>query len=275
MNTKTKIFLASIISKILIFFRNVVGKKQKLKCIRNDLNWELNLSEGIDLSIYLFGSFETNISKSLEKIIKKKSSTIIDIGANIGSLSLYFAKQIKSGLVYAIEPTDYAYSKLLKNIKLNPALSKKLLPFQIMLTERKKIKPKTIHSSWNLKNSTSSHKIHKGILKPLKKAKTETLDQFVKKNKIRSVDVIKLDVDGYELNVLKSGKKFLTKHKPLIIMEIAPYLYPEFGYSAIDLCNFTLSLGYKIYDINFSKIENINQFISSITHGSSKNVIFK
>ena len=56
MNTKTKIFLASIISKILIFFRNVVGKKQKLKCIRNDLNWELNLSEGIDLSIYLFGS---------------------------------------------------------------------------------------------------------------------------------------------------------------------------------------------------------------------------
>ena len=67
MKTKSKIFFAKIISKILTFF---ISKKQSV--IRNKIKWDLNLDEGIDLSVFLFGSSEKkvlNFSKLLQKKI--------------------------------------------------------------------------------------------------------------------------------------------------------------------------------------------------------------
>ena len=53
MKTKSKIFLAKIVSKIITFF---ISKNQTV--IRNKINWSLNLDEGIDFSIFLFGTSE-------------------------------------------------------------------------------------------------------------------------------------------------------------------------------------------------------------------------
>ena len=58
-----------------------------------------------------------NIKTLLSK--KNGSLTIIDIGANIGSVSLLLAKILKNSKVFAIEPTNYAYNKLSENLKLN------------------------------------------------------------------------------------------------------------------------------------------------------------
>ena len=50
---------------------------------RKGIKWELELSEGIDLSIYVFGCFERETTKALKKNISS-DSYILDIGANIG-----------------------------------------------------------------------------------------------------------------------------------------------------------------------------------------------
>ena len=47
----------------------------------------------------------------------------VDIGSNVGSVALPLAHQFKSSKIYAVEPTFYAYKKLLKNVKLNPNLN--------------------------------------------------------------------------------------------------------------------------------------------------------
>ena len=68
MKTKQKIILAKIIFKIIrIFF------SKKIKVKRNDIEWNLNLSEAIDLHIFIFGSFE----KEITSICKKTSITKI------------------------------------------------------------------------------------------------------------------------------------------------------------------------------------------------------
>ena len=82
---------------------------------------------------------------------------------------------------------------------------------------------------------------------------------------------IKLDVDGYELDVLKSGKIFLAKSKPIIFIEIAPYLYPEFGYSCEELVKFIINLNYNFYDENLKEIEDIFSVIKNMKDGSTKN----
>ena len=71
------------------------------------------------------------------------------------------------------------------------------------------------------------------------------------------------------------GDKF-KKNKPYIIMELAPYLYPELGYNYIDLLNEIKLIGYKFYSLYpIKKIPNINNFIKNINDGSSKNILLK
>ena len=88
--------------------------------------------------------------------------------------------------------------------------------------------------------------------------------------------LIKCDVDGNELYVFKSGKSYLAKFKPIVMMELAPYLYKENGYSSEELIIFIKSLNYRFYDFKtFDEITNIIDYTNSIKDGSSKNIVLK
>lgn len=264
MQTQNKILIGGIISKIICFF---LSKKQFVK--RNGISWQLDLTEGIDLSIFLFGSSEKKIV-NLRKIFNSDKKLIfLDIGANIGSVSLPLAKLFNNALIYSIEPTNYAFNKLYKNLSLNKNLKKQILINQLFVSDKKY--PKKVWSSWNFNKNKNKHHKHKGNLKSIKANSRVSLDDFIKINKIKRVDFIKLDVDGYEMDVFKSGKKFFKKNKPVIFIELAPYLYPEFGYSCFDLIKFIKKIGYNFFDENLKKVTDIEKTINSIDDGSSRN----
>jgi FkbM family methyltransferase len=265
MKTKYKIFIAKILSKLITFF---ISKNQTV--VRNNIKWNLDLDEGIDLSVYLFGTSERTIS-NLKKLLPKKdnSLTIIDIGANIGSVSLKLAKIFEDSKIYAIEPTNYAYDKLSKNLSLNKELENRIFLRQLFITNSKK--PDEVWSSWNLNNSNKKHQKHLGTLKKIKQNTYLKLDQFIKNENLNNVDFIKLDVDGYELDVLTSGENFLKNNKPIIFIEIAPYLYPEFGYNCQELVGFIQKLNYNFLDENTKEVTNIFDQIDKIKDGGSKN----
>jgi len=264
MQTKNKILIGGIISKIICFF---LSKKQFVK--RNGISWQLDLTEGIDLSIFLFGSSEKKIV-NLRKIFNSDKKLIfLDIGANIGSVSLPLAKLFNNALIYSIEPTNYAFNKLYKNLSINKNLKKQILINQLFVSDKKY--PKKVWSSWNFNKNKNKHHKHKGNLKSIKANSRVSLDDFIKINEIKRVDFIKLDVDGYEMDVFKSGKKFFKKNKPVIFIELAPYLYPEFGYSCFDLIKFIKKIGYNFFDENLKKVTDIEKTINSIDDGSSRN----
>jgi len=264
MQTKNKILIGGIISKIICFF---LSKKQFVK--RNGISWQLDLTEGIDLSIFLFGSSEKKIV-NLRKIFNSDKKLIfLDIGANIGSVSLPLAKLFNNALIYSIEPTNYAFNKLYKNLSINKNLKKQILINQLFVSDKKY--PKKVWSSWNFNKNKNKHHKHKGNLKSIKANSRVSLDDFIKINEIKRVDFIKLDVDGYEMDVFKSGKKFFKKNKPVIFIELAPYLYPEFGYSCFDLIKFIKKIGYNFFDENLKKVTDIEKTINLIEDGSSRN----
>ena len=269
MKTKQKIFLA----KILFFFINFFFPKQAV-IKRNNINWNLNFSEAIDLHILIFGTFEKEISECAEKLKLNKYKAIIDIGANFGAQSLQFSKKFNHSKIYAIEPTSYAFNKLQKNLSLNPVLSKNILFFNSFIGSKKQQKPDSIYSSWNLGSKKEKHPKHFGEKKDTKNAKIQTLDEFVYENSIIDVDFIKLDVDGYEFYVLKGGYNFLRKKKPPIFMELAPYLYSEHGYTKDMLLELINSLNYKFFDLNnLKEINEIDYKIANIKDGSSENIL--
>ena len=269
MNTKYKILIA----KLIFFFFSLIFNKTKFICKKNNINYNLDLKEGIDLYIFIFGKFENEIVNTAQKLNLFKKKTIIDLGANIGAQTLQFANKFTDSKIYSIEPTNYAFKKLIKNLELNPFLYKRIIPFQLYINNDF-YKPKKVHSSWSLTSNEKKHKEHKGIGKSTSNSKNISLDKFILKNGIADVDFIKLDVDGPELKVLQSGKNFLLKKKPIIFMELAPYLYPEFGYSILDLINFLKKMDYNFYEMSpIKKIDRINNYINSIKYGSSKNII--
>ena len=135
-------FFAKIIFKILMAlgFKNV-------QITRNKIEWYLDISEGIDLSIFIFGSFQKKLILLIFKFIKKEKNkfdyfNIIDVGSNIGDKSLSLTKKlldngISNFKVFSIEPTDYAFDKRIKNIQLNLKLEKKISNYKIFISSKK------------------------------------------------------------------------------------------------------------------------------------------
>ena len=267
LSTKLKIKFASIISKFLIV---LLGNENRI-IQRNNINYYINLKEGIDLGVFLGLKNEVSIS-NISKITNiNKKKTIIDIGANIGSVSLPLAKMFKNSRIIAIEPTIYAFSKLKKNVSLNPNLKKRMSLQNIFVSNKNK-KIKEVYSSWNLSNNDKKHNIHLGILRKTS-LKIRKLDQVC--SKLKKVDFIKIDVDGHELDVLKSGKKTIIKYKPFIYFEFAPYLYKEFGYTPQNLINFIKNeLNYKFYDESLKKVLNIGDFVNKLKNRSQNFFLF-
>ncbi|MBF0195702.1 MAG: FkbM family methyltransferase [Magnetococcales bacterium] len=246
--TKQKILLASLLYHLVAFIRGLLNLKSCVEVKRDGINYKLDLKEGIDFAIYLFGVYERKSFKAYQKIIKK-GDTVFDIGANIGGHTMQLARLTgENGRLYAFEPTDFSFDKLKDNIELNPELAKNVTLSQIMLTDSNSEKPDPeIYSSWPLVGGLNKHPKHCGQLKSTSGSSAMTLDEFVIKEKIDRVDFIKMDVDGNEIRVLRGASNVLEKFKPTFIFEIAPYALAEAGFSIDELLDIFTKMGYSLH----------------------------
>ena len=268
MQTNKKLLLAKFLSFILL----KIFKFEVIQIVvRKGINYKLNLRQGIDLSIFIFGSFQNKITSILTKIILNKKNqkffSVLDIGSNIGDKSLSLAKnllnkKIKNFLIYSIEPTEFAINKQIENLNLNKELKKKIRIFPFFITNTKN-NIKEAFSSWDLFKQNNI--IHGGQKKLFSKnTKSIRLDNFIKNNKIKNVLLIKIDVDGNELDVLYSAKKFLLKNSPYIIIEFSQSALEAKGVSIKNFYKFIKNINYSIYDLNLKKItKNIPISINS------------
>ncbi len=251
--TKTKVTIARWLSKLIVVLRSIFGLSSITRVSRRGLRWLLDLKEGIDLAIYL-GVYEPETIKALEKIVSP-GDVILDIGANIGAITLPLAKFTgDTGLVIAFEPTEWAFNKLQRNLSLNPNISKRVRSEQIMLLEASTKLPSSVYSSWSLTDDEDEmlHPQHKGKLMTTDGARGISLDEYFEINPIDKVDLIKLDVDGYELVVLKGARKTLERYRPKIVMEMAPYIQEE-KQQLVDILNELEMAQYRLEDLTSGK----------------------
>jgi FkbM family methyltransferase len=180
----------------------------------------------------------------------KPGQTVLDVGANIGAHTLTLARLVgTTGRVIAFEPTNYAFDKASKNIKLNPTLAKSIKLEQILLSEYDDhAVPGTLYSSWPLVGDEKLHEKHCGLAKGTSGASATTLDEYLLSHNIGKVHFIKLDVDGYECKVLRGASELLKKQKPVIVMELCPYVLKEHGETLEELVRILDLAGYRLYE---------------------------
>src|ERR1700757_3484508 len=92
--TKIKISIAKILYRVTVLF---YGKDPRI-VTRKGVKYELDLSEGIDISLFLFGNFQSHVIKNKYMEIPA-DSVIIDVGANIGVITLSFAHAFPSARI--------------------------------------------------------------------------------------------------------------------------------------------------------------------------------
>jgi FkbM family methyltransferase len=250
LSTGSKVRIARYLSTGVLFLRRTVGLAPIVTVGRRGITWSLDLREGIDLAIYLLGGFEVATLRRYEKLVRP-GDVVLDIGANVGAHTLPFAKLVgPAGRVYAFEPTAYAFSKQRANIALNPELAPRIVSRQVMLTATAdESLPQAVYSSWPLESAPDLHHDHRGRLMGTEGAATATLDAYMAAAGVNRVDFMKIDVDGHEMEVLKGAGTVLRTYKPLIMIELAPYVHQANPHEFDDLIEEITALGYRLQDM--------------------------
>jgi FkbM family methyltransferase len=271
--TNTKIFIASMAYRAVSTVRRLAGKGNSAIIYRGGIRWQLDLAEGVDFSIYLLGRFERSTSLALGNLIRP-GDTVLDIGANIGAHTLPMARHVGSqGRIFAIEPSDFAFAKLKANVALNPSLRDRIHAHQAFLTDELHLPMKeTIYASWPLEKRGSVHPKHRGRLTTTAGACIDTLDSFADREQIARLDLIKIDVDGNEYSALSGGLRTLRALRPILLMELSPYLHAEQGNHISSLIDLLRTLDYSIEQVGVGRPLRADE-LDAIPDGSSINVI--
>jgi FkbM family methyltransferase len=276
MKTKYKIAIAKTAYHTISAFRRLTGAGDEAIVVRNGIRYCLDLSEGIDLAIYLQGQFEPSTAAACARNVKS-GQRILDIGANIGAHTLNLARLVgESGAVLAFEPTQYAFGKLQRNLSLNPELSGRVTARQCFLgPSDHAAAPVSIYSSWPLSGGENLHGEHLGASMSTAGVVTRSVDEVLGEQGNPAIDFVKLDVDGYECDVLEGARGMMARNKPIFVMELAPYVLHERGASLQKLLSYFIPLGYRIHreDNDAPLPADADRLASLIGGGASWNVI--
>jgi FkbM family methyltransferase len=223
LTTRQKMWLARVLQRPLLSIREALGRGNVANVTRRGLNWRLDLREGIDFAIWLQGYFEPATVAAYRAILQP-GSVVIDIGANVGAHTLPLAQAVgPNGYVVACEPTAGAFSRLGANVDANPALATRIRLRQAMLlADPTASLPRAVIASWPLAPTGDIHPTIRGRYLSTTRASVTTLDALVAEEGLDRVDMLKLDVDGYECDVLDGATETLARFRPKIITELDP-----------------------------------------------------
>jgi FkbM family methyltransferase len=215
------------------------GSLRKLN--RNGINYELDISDVMGWHVY-FG-FKDVTRVKLYSLIGK-SNTIFDVGANIGETTLNFAKIIgETGTVHSFEPDPINHTFIERNINLNNFKNILLFPLGFGDVEG----TFKIHTFNERNKGMNRIIIDTDNTKSYREIKITTIDSYVKDKNIQKIDLIKIDVEGFEFNVLRGATKTLTEFNPILFIELDNENLRDQKSNSKELITFLENKGYNIF----------------------------
>jgi FkbM family methyltransferase len=175
--------------------------------------------KGICTELIVNKTREVLSTDHFQKIITE-NMTIIDIGANIGYYALLESQLASKGHIFAIEPVLGNYTLLKKNIALNHCTN--ISTYNFAIADADGYKEMYIYDKCNWSAFT---KIPGSTIIDTVRVPIFTLDKFVETHVPQHLHFIRMDVEGFEYEILIGSQKTLQKPGPLIFcIEIHPHL---------------------------------------------------
>lgn len=202
------------------------------------------------------GGYET-FELALISRLARGAEVVFDIGANIGWYSLHIAQQEPQARIYAFEPVPTTHERLLTNLARNVA-GNRVTPIKDGLSDAPGLFDMFVPATSG-SPAASLSELHPGEGSRRVPCRFTTLDHFVEDNGVDRLDLLKCDVEGAELRVLKGGEKSLARFRPAVVIELLRKWSAAFGYHPNDVLDLFASLGYDCYGVGEQALTRINR----------------
>ena len=181
----------------------------------------------------------------IEQSSKKKKILFIDCGCNYGFYSFFAASQSRDNIVISIDASKNTLLEFDKNLNLNCFKNIAYLNKAVSEEDNKEVKFNESVKDWESSLSHDEFKFYSS-----RNVKTVKIDTLVEKYSLDNFQIIiKLDIEGNEMNALKGGLNTIKKFSPIIIIEISKFIFND-NKNIIFFRDFLKKYDYSIYDIN-------------------------
>ena len=199
--------------------------------------------------------FETQILLS-----KAQGKTVFDVGANIGYYTVQLGKVAKK--VVGFEPDREIRELLEENLRINALGNMDIRSLALGAREGEiGFRVNRVHRGKSAITVRDEYDYS---------VQVQTLDNFIDQSGIQP-DIIKVDIEGAEIDMLKGGKSFLSSAKDLqLFLEYNPDSLKDFGYQGKDMINLLLEYGFGIQIIDEDKKQLIDYSEASLAQVMSR-----
>lgn len=256
----------TILPLIEIFFkyRTAGFTERTIKNVHYDKNRSFQIiidpqNGYLDAQVYAHRLYEPHIVHEFVENISL-DDVCIDIGANIGHHTIIMSQCTGvTGKVFAYEPIPYIREQMKESLKLNNISNVTIIPDALSNKEGE------LRLSINKDNVAGSSFVNT-LTKDTIPVKMLTLDSY----DYPQVNFIKIDVEGFEYNVLLGAKSTIKKHHPTILFEFSPLYYLKFNQTHTKkILTFFKELDYTLIDLEDGKKEigDIDVFVEQFGAG--------
>lgn len=210
-----------------------------------------DLGQYIYRTLFVFGVYEPDVDWMARRLLRA-GDTVVDIGACFGYHSLSCAARVApGGRVYAIEPQPDMYAIIAENLRVNALTN--VHADCLALSDQKGRLQLHRFPDLDVGYASISNRGHQDF--HTVDCRAETLDEYVQQRKIGEVTLLKLDVEGAELKVLRGALALLESPRPSMwIVEINRETAGACGYRPEDMLSLLKTYGYSFYRPRWGKL---------------------
>jgi FkbM family methyltransferase len=212
--------------------------------VDGDLKFRVDRSSYIGSLLFWRGYHSLKERLLLDKLLTPQM-VFVDVGANQGELTLCAAKRLHAGTVLSFEPIETNYRCLLENISLNGFQNVAAYNFGLWhepgCMEMYTSTDRAYREEWATMFRSGYRSAEVGVVR------VEAFDEVFSETGLERLDVMKIDVEGAELPVLRGACGTLKRYRPTILMEVSKVTYEAAGYTTRDVVDFLGRLDYEIF----------------------------
>jgi FkbM family methyltransferase len=187
------------------------------------------------------GTFELGERAAFADLVKP-GMTVVDVGAHAGLYTLMASRLVGDrGRVVAFEPSPRERARLVKHIRLNRCANVTVEPVALGEADGE-ADLFVVQGSETGCNSLRPGDI--GDVRPVR-VPLRRLDDYFARGEIGQVDVVKMDVEGGELSVLRGGETLFRSARPTLFCEIEETRIRPWGYTGRDIVDLVAVWGYE------------------------------
>ncbi len=193
-----------------------------------------------------YGRFSPELITLMRSVIQRGDS-VIDVGAQLGYVTAHLAERVgPAGCVQSFEPDPNALAQLRATVSANGYSWVKIFPVAVSDAEGEIDFNVSPVLGW----STAVKGTHHTGLSTIR-VKATTIDKLARDGQIRRpVSLIKIDVEGFECQVVDGMKETVERDRPVVLAEVNPLMLRPVGHSTADLLKRLARYDYRLFRVD-------------------------